>query len=200
MFQLKTIQAHGHIRSGHCLICKSPYPFEHMEKSVLDGGIPKCTQGSCGGAVKPDVVLFGEGLPSEFWKYLNDFPQCDLLIIMGTSLVVQPFAGLANKVDTKTPRLLINRDPVGDPTMLGSTVTWLFGLNPNFGQGQNAKRDVFLRGDCDEGCVRLARELGWESELLALRDNSPQQISSNQQQHSSPSETKRLIDEKRANV
>ena len=43
---------------------------------------------------RPDVVLFGEGLPNSFWKNLLDFPKCDLLIIIGTSLVVQPFAGI----------------------------------------------------------------------------------------------------------
>ena len=42
------------------------------------------------------------------------------LIIMGTSLVVQPFAGLAGKVGYSTPRLLINRDPVGDANMFGN--------------------------------------------------------------------------------
>lgn len=153
-----------------------------MRDPVLAGDVPKCS--SCQrGVIKPDVVLFGEGLPSEFWKYLTDFPKCDLLIIMGTSLVVQPFAGLANKVDTKTPRLLINRDPVGDPNMFGSFLTSVLGLNPNFGTRSNSKRDVFLQSDCDEGCMQLARLLGWEDELRALID-----------------ETNRSIDAKRANT
>lgn len=139
-----------------------------MKDPVLAGEVPRCR--SCGqGVVKPDVVLFGEGLPSEFWKYLTDFPKCDLLIIMGTSLVVQPFAGLANKVDAKTPRLLINRDPVGDPNMFGSLLTSVLGFNPNFGSGgNNSKRDVFLQSDCDEGTRQLARLLGWEDDLNRL--------------------------------
>ena len=176
MEKKKTIQAHGHIRSGRCLDCEAKYSFDHMKNAVLAGQIPKCT--SCqSGVVKPDVVLFGEGLPSEFWKYLNDFPKCDLLIIMGTSLVVQPFAGLANKVDSMTPRLLLNRDPVGDPNMFGSFLTSALGLNPNFGSGRhNSKRDVFLQGDCDEGCMRLAALLGWESELRRLIDESNRRI------------------------
>lgn len=145
-----------------------------MKEHVLAGNVPKCT--SCQGTVKPDVVLFGEGLPSEFWKYLSDMPRCDLLVIMGTSLVVQPFAGLANKVDAKTPRLLINREPVGDPNMLGSFLTSALGLNPNFGSGGNARRDVFLRGDCDEGCKRLAALLGWENEFEALVNDSNREI------------------------
>lgn len=146
-----------------------------MKDFVLKDEIPTCS--SCQGVVKPDVVLFGEGLPSEFWSYLSDFPKCDLLIIMGTSLVVQPFAGLANKVDSKCPRLLINRDPVGDPNMFGSFITSVLGLNPNFQSGHNnTKRDVFLQGDCDEGCMRLARMLGWEDELKSLIENGNRNI------------------------
>jgi NAD-dependent SIR2 family protein deacetylase len=62
-----------------------------MKKFVLENDVPKCNK--CSGVIKPDVVLFGEGLPSAFWKNFLDFPKCDLLIILGTSLVVQPFAG-----------------------------------------------------------------------------------------------------------
>ena len=45
--------------------------------------------------VKPDIVFFGEGLPERFFSLAeSDFDSCDLLLVMGTSLVVQPFAGL----------------------------------------------------------------------------------------------------------
>ena len=45
--------------------------------------------------VKPDIVFFGEGLPERFFTLADsDFAACDLLLVMGTSLVVQPFAGL----------------------------------------------------------------------------------------------------------
>ena len=47
------------------------------------------------GLVKPDIVFFGESLPSRFFQIKQtDFPQADLLIVMGTSLTVQPFASL----------------------------------------------------------------------------------------------------------
>ena len=45
--------------------------------------------------------------------FFQDMPKCDLLIIMGTSLTVQPFASLVNRVTQTTPRLLINRDKCG---------------------------------------------------------------------------------------
>ena len=48
---------------------------------------------------KPDIVFFGENLPRRFFDAVeNDLPKCDLLIIMGTSLVVQPFAQMVDRV------------------------------------------------------------------------------------------------------
>jgi NAD-dependent SIR2 family protein deacetylase len=63
--------------------------------------IPPSTSGGCGGLVKPDIVFFGEGLPERFHELaVDDFPECDCLIVMGTSLMVQPFAGLIDRVST----------------------------------------------------------------------------------------------------
>ncbi len=47
------------------------------------------------GLVKPDIVFFGESLPARFFQYMaTDFSKADLLIVLGTSLTVQPFASL----------------------------------------------------------------------------------------------------------
>ncbi len=161
-----TIQAHGHIRSGSCLSCSKRFTFEYIKSFVIKNDIPKCD--ACTGVIKPDVVLFGESLPKNFWKNLVDFPKCDLLIIMGTSLVVQPFAGLAGKVDYSVPRLLLNKDPVGDPNMFGGFLTSVLGLNPDFGSIANKNRDVFYQGDCDQGCLELAELIGWKEDLEKL--------------------------------
>ena len=59
--------------------CKESFSFEYMKNSVLSEQIPTCDK--CSGVVKPDVVLFGEGLPRGFAKYLIDFPKCDLVIM-----------------------------------------------------------------------------------------------------------------------
>ena len=88
--------------------------------------------------MKPDIVFFGENLPMRYFVHgKHDFPQCDLLIVMGTSLAVQvcpqsklfsvynyyyvisfgcrqPFCTLINDVSDWTPRLLINREKVGE--------------------------------------------------------------------------------------
>ena len=73
--------------------------------------IPRCTIAKCKGVVKPDIVFFGENLPERFFKCVReDFKQCDLLIVLGTSLVVQPFASLIDRVGPHCPRLLINME------------------------------------------------------------------------------------------
>ena len=59
-------------------------------------GVPKCPK--CGSVVRPDVVLFGENLPSRFWNNISDdFGKCDLLLVFGTSLAVAPFNSLVAK-------------------------------------------------------------------------------------------------------
>ena len=72
----------------------------------------------------------------------------DLLIVMGTSLTVHPFASLAGMVRDSCPRVLINLDHVGD-----------FGSRAD---------DVILLGKCDEIVTELCKELGWEKELVGL--------------------------------
>jgi hypothetical protein len=64
--------------------------------------------------------------------------------------------------------LLINRDPVGDPNMLGSMLTSVLGLDPDFGGRGNAHRDVFCREDCDRACMELAALMGWGDELKEM--------------------------------
>eukprot|EP00966_Prymnesium_polylepis_P171630 3968264-Prymnesium_polylepis.1 len=63
-----------------------------------------------------DIVFFGEQLPERFFSLASsDFPDCDLLIVMGTSLKVQPFASLTSRVAPNVPRLLINREQARTP-------------------------------------------------------------------------------------
>jgi NAD-dependent deacetylase sirtuin 2 len=78
------------------MTCRKEYDFEWMKQAIKSGAVPKCFD--CDSTVKPDVVFFGESLPVRFFtSVVADFPKCDLLIIMGTSLVVQPFAYLVNQ-------------------------------------------------------------------------------------------------------
>ncbi|KAG2459966.1 KPTN protein, partial [Polypterus senegalus] len=107
---------------------------------------------------EPFFALARELYPGQF----KDFPACDLLLIMGTSLKVQPFASLISKVPSSTPRLLINKEKAGksDPlmSMLG------LGSGMDF-DSEKAYRDVAYLGTCDDGCRKLAELLGWKEEL-----------------------------------
>nr|XP_046252407.1 NAD-dependent protein deacetylase sirtuin-3, mitochondrial isoform X2 [Scatophagus argus]XP_046252417.1 NAD-dependent protein deacetylase sirtuin-3, mitochondrial isoform X2 [Scatophagus argus] len=142
------VEAHGTFATATCTVCLRKYEGEELRPAVMSGMVPKCP--TCKGVVKPDIVFFGEELPRHFFKYLTDFPLADLLIIMGTSLEVEPFASLAGAVRSSVPRLLINRDLVGP-------FAW-----------RRRPHDVVQLGDVVGGVRALVDALGWTQELDAL--------------------------------
>ena len=82
------LELHGSIHRNYCQSCRKFYDAAYVKNS---DGIPKC---SCGGTVKPDVVLYEEGLDSGIIsKSIQAITEADMLIIGGTSLVVYPAAG-----------------------------------------------------------------------------------------------------------
>ncbi|KEG11227.1 putative silent information regulator 2 [Trypanosoma grayi] len=105
------VEAHGSFSSASCIKCRSLYDINVASQEAKRGEVPHCTQ--CGGVVKPDVVLFGEKLPVSFFQAYEDIMETDLLLIMGTSLQVHPFAELAFKVRPDVPRVLFNLERVG---------------------------------------------------------------------------------------
>ncbi|MCR5587217.1 MAG: NAD-dependent protein deacylase [Lachnospiraceae bacterium] len=86
----KTVyELHGTVQRNYCMKCGKQYDIDVIEKST---DIPKC---SCGGIIKPDVVLYEEGLSDDtVTGAINSIATSDLLIVGGTSLVVYPAAGL----------------------------------------------------------------------------------------------------------
>lgn len=96
-------EIHGTIYKNHCLTCNKEYEAEYIFKSK---SIPLCT---CGGRIKPDVVLYGEMLPECFDYAINDIKKADMLIVAGTSLSVYPAASLINFFNGKYI-VLINKD------------------------------------------------------------------------------------------
>ncbi|MBW0494587.1 hypothetical protein O181_034302 [Austropuccinia psidii MF-1] len=65
------------------------------------------------GLVKPDIIFFGEGLPKEFHeKIQSDRLECDLVLVMGTSLAVAPVSEILEVIPPAVPQILINRDPI----------------------------------------------------------------------------------------
>ncbi|CAJ0586565.1 unnamed protein product, partial [Mesorhabditis spiculigera] len=99
----------------------------------------------------------------------KDFPKCDLLLILGTSLVVQPFASMAHEVDSECPRLLVNLEEVGRSSRAEERMG-IQGLC--YGKHGNS-RDVFWKGTCDDGARKLAELLGWDAELEILVEQAP---------------------------
>ena len=101
----KTVyELHGSVHRNYCMTCHKKYNAEFMLKT---NGIPKC---SCGGIIKPDVVLYEEGLDNNTVSgALSAISNCDTLIIAGTSLTVYPAAGFIRYFKGKN-LVLINRD------------------------------------------------------------------------------------------
>ncbi|KAF9180899.1 NAD-dependent protein deacetylase sirtuin-2 [Haplosporangium sp. Z 767] len=93
---------------------------------------------------------------------LNDFKKCDLLIVLGTSLQVEPFNRLISRVPAKCPRVLINRDRAGEDIYGG------FDFDGKL--KYPVQRDALFLGNCDDGVRKLARLCGWEGALQAMFD------------------------------
>lgn len=86
----KTVfELHGTIMSNHCIKCGKHFGLDEVLKQKPN--VPRC---GCGGVIKPDVVLYGEGLPEDaVVRALNAIKTADMLIVGGTSLTVYPAAG-----------------------------------------------------------------------------------------------------------
>lgn len=98
-------ELHGSVLRNYCETCGEPYGFEYMKNA---DGIPRCEK--CSGIIKPDVVLYEEGLDEKTLSgAVNAIASADMLIIGGTSLVVYPAAGLVRYFRGKY-LVLINRD------------------------------------------------------------------------------------------
>ena len=85
----KVFELHGSVLRNYCMKCGKFYDAAYIKES---DGIPKCT---CGGTIKPDVVLYEEGLDDAVINgAVKALMSADTLIVAGTSLVVYPAAGL----------------------------------------------------------------------------------------------------------
>jgi NAD-dependent histone deacetylase SIR2 len=114
----------------------------------------------CGAAaVKPRTVLFGAQMPSAFFDAVEqDLPGTQLLLVIGTSLVVHPAASIPQMVDDKCVRVYVNRD-----------------RPPSEFISASSSRDVVIQADADEALCELADRLGWLEELQAFASLMPEQ-------------------------
>lgn len=170
------VECHGNFFTAHCRKCNCEYSLDEIRSDLMTGKVLHCKCSGCDGVVKPDVVFFGENLPSEFRpRSREDLPIADLLIIIGTSLKVYPFAGLTSMVREDVPRILINKDKVAvykeEVEVIDGIEYKIQPKNPRallkYDHPSNT-RDVFLGGDCQETIKKLAELIGWKSELEAL--------------------------------
>ena len=101
----KTVyELHGSVLRNYCMRCRKFYNAEYIFSSE---GIPKC---ECGGIIKPDVVLYEEGLDNNILtNSIRAISEADLMIVAGTSLTVYPASGLINYFRGRN-LVLINRD------------------------------------------------------------------------------------------
>ena len=146
----KIVRYHGSFTTSTCSKCNKTCKKEKVFDFYKKGAVPYCNTvfgiKPCDGILKPDVVFFGEN-PKPSKSQEQDFKNCKLLIVIGTSLKVSPFNKLVKKIKKDVPRILINMEKVGD-----------FENNPR-------KNDIFLQGDCDKTIEKIIKLLGWKNDL-----------------------------------
>lgn len=99
------LELHGSVHRNYCMKCGRFYDFEYMKNA---NGVPRC---ECGGIIKPDVVLYEEGLDGDILnRSVRAISEAQVLIIGGTSLAVYPAAGLIDYFRGKY-LVVINKAP-----------------------------------------------------------------------------------------
>jgi NAD-dependent SIR2 family protein deacetylase len=100
---------HGTLDVAYCEDCAK----DHDPAVIFESAIPRC---ECGGIIRPDVVLYGEGLPNDPWTKANDaIAHGDLLIVVGSSLTVYPAASLVRFAPPSAQKYIINPGLAFDP-------------------------------------------------------------------------------------
>jgi len=201
----KVVECHGHFRSASCVECGTPFSGKECRIHMMDATKtlpPLCA--NCGGYVKPDIVFFGEGLPTHFRRLLqsdlapmyhadinedNSEGPPDLLIVMGTSLMVAPVSLIPRMV--ACPRVLFNRELVGNFMSASEGYTRKNKRRRSYddedgffedesdeddsddppqmeaggGWSNQGHYDVYEPGNCDDSVKKLCEVAGWEAEL-----------------------------------
>ncbi len=110
---------HGSVEYSHCMECGKQYLWNHMRAILADHSVAQCDQ--CKGLIKPNIVFFGEMLPQDTFEAAWNFGnQCDLMLVMGSSLQVYPAAQIPLVAKERGAKLvIINReetpfDPIAD--------------------------------------------------------------------------------------
>ncbi|MFW6196658.1 MAG: SIR2 family NAD-dependent protein deacylase [Thermoplasmatota archaeon] len=109
------IELHGTLSKLICENCKKRYKTNKFLEDINDGKIPRC---ECGDILRPDVVLFGEQLdPTDVDSAITNVQECDLLMVIGTSSIVQPAAslpGMAKNYGAEVVEINLKETPITD--------------------------------------------------------------------------------------
>jgi len=128
--------------------------------------------------IKPDIVFFGEGLPARFHNLLqHDLKKADLILVMGSSLMVAPVSQIPTMVTPHCRRVLFNRELVGNFTTTTASAAANTGTTKKKpARSQKKKKrvhpDLFSAGDIDTSVRKLCRLLGWEHELDTMHNTT----------------------------
>ena len=113
----RVLELHGSVHRNYCERCRKFYDLDHILHST---GVPRCP---CGGIIKPDVVLYEEGLDQQTLNSsVRAIADADMLIIGGTSLNVYPAAGLINYYRGRK-LVLINKSAVAQDLSANLVIT-----------------------------------------------------------------------------
>jgi len=164
----------------HCdkLIFKSTNMEEeafHEEILKLPPGDPKIEEirtkfyqkekEPCNAVIKPDIVFFGESLPSHFHRHMAmDQDDVDLLIVMGSSLKVGPVNDIPDAIDENVPRILINREPLPhmpefESELLGNCDEIVEYISSKLGYDIGVTKKEFINCEWDKMCKESAQKL-----------------------------------------
>mmetsp|Transcript_8016 Transcript_8016/g.12243 ORF Transcript_8016/g.12243 Transcript_8016/m.12243 type:complete len:559 (+) Transcript_8016:400-2076(+) len=175
----KVIAVHGSMDQADCAMCGSSTDYgefcdavQHQIKDITNEDPTAPSESTpiachvCGyNTVKPSIVLFRSNLPEEFFRRVpEDIPECDCLIVIGTSLTVAPANTLVFRVPPDALRVFVNRDRVGRQ------------LGVMYGEeyGSPSTRDYFALGEIDQQFLDLMCELGWLDDLEHLIGDLPE--------------------------
>ena len=136
----KLVFAHGNFLEGHCAKCYKNIDIKKINDGINKGEVYYCPD--CKGPCKPKIVFYGENLPKRFYECLEKIKDVDLIIIMGTSLKVYPFAAIPEYVNEKTDIVVFNMEKVG--------IYQYYNLKNN---------DIFIEGKTDENILKFLKDV-----------------------------------------
>ncbi len=122
----KIANAHGSMKTGHCLSCGKEYSLQEMERRAMSSK-DKVARCDCGGLIKPDIVFFGESLPERDVSLAYEWLESSTLVVaMGTTLAIYPVGMFPEIVLRNGGELVIVN---GGPTAMDSKASEIYSVS-----------------------------------------------------------------------